>query len=208
MPYDIETLAWLAVLLAIAAGAFVACRALRRWMKQGENQDALPRELASEGAIPRDALHAQRARLGSRLIRDAEQLPAHEREIVHHALWHAMLLEASADGSVDLREIRVITDLFGRMTGRGQSPESVAQSAEGISRRPQATLSEIAKARTASRRAREHILEGAFLLSLADGILIESEANRLGDIADALGFGLEERQFIFAEMANRLEAQA
>lgn len=205
MTYDIETFVWVVALIVGGVLAYVFAKRLRRWVRHGENLDALAPELATEGAIHTDAFLRQRALLGGDLIRDAETLPDHEREIVNHALWHAMLLEAASDGSIDVREVRFVVDFFGKLSGHSISMEDAVEAARRIAGQPQSALKEIAKARHTSQASREHVLEGAFLVSLADGELIQSEADRLGDIADALAFNLTERQVIYQELTNRLE---
>lgn len=205
MNYDIETIAFAAALLAAGLALYLVAVSLRRWVRRGENLDMLAPELATQGAIQAEAFIRQRALLGHDLIRDARALPDHDREIVNHALWHAMLLEAASDGSIDAREVQFVADFFGKLSGRSLRGDIALEAAERIAAHPQQALTEIAKARQAGQAAREHILEGAFLVSLADGELIESEADRLSDIADALGFSLEERQVIYREMTNRLE---
>ncbi len=201
---SVETFLWTAVLLVAAAGVYLAVAALRRRFRHAKNLDALPPELGDAGAVHGDAFLKQRGLLGAELIRDAKKLPDHEREIVHHALWHAMLLEAASDGTIDAREVRFVSDFFGRLSGRRLAMDTATESAEQIAAAPQTALAEIAKARDTSLTSREHILEGAFLVSLADGELIASEANRLGDIADALGLDLTERHVIYQELTNRL----
>ena len=205
MNYDIETIIWAATLLAAGVALYVVARAMRRWIRHGENLDILAPELATRGAIDAQAFSKQRAMLGKELIASAKELPEHEREIVHHALWHAMLLEAASDGSIDAREVRFVVDFFGELSGRAVASEAAIEAAERLAARPQAAIAEIAKAQGASYPSRQHILEAAFLVSLADGELIESEANRLGDISDVLGFSLAERQGIYTELTNRLE---
>ncbi len=204
MPYDIETIFWAAALLATAAGTAFLVMAGRRWLRHGDNLDALSEGLAT-GTMQTRAFVRQRAHLAADLLRDSQKLPAHENEIVHHALWYAMLLEASSDGRIDRREARFIANFFGQLTGRHLIVEGAFEAAENVIQNPHAALVETAKAKNASVKSREHILAGAFLVSLSDGELIESEANRLGDIADALGFDFGERQNIYMEMMNRLK---
>lgn len=204
MPYDIETIIWAAALLVAAAGVTLLVMAGRRWLRHSDNLDALSEGLAT-GTMQADAFMRQRARVAANLLQDVERLPAHENEIVHHALWNAMLLEASSDGRIDPREARFIAHFFGHLTGQSLALKNVFEAAENAAHNPHEALTEIAKAKNASDASREHILAAAFLVTLSDGELIESEANRLGDIADALGFDWSERQAVYTEMMNRLK---
>lgn len=205
MPYDIETFVWAAAFLAAGAVITFLVMAGRRWLRRGDNLDALSEGLAT-GTMQTQAFARQRAKAASNLLRDVARLPTHEKEIVHHALWNAMLLEASSDGRIDPGEARFIAHFFGHLTGQSLVLNSVFEAAESVVHNPQNALNETAKAKSASDASREHILAAAFLVTLSDGELIESEANRLGDIADALGFNWSERQAVYMEMINRLKA--
>lgn len=204
MAYDIETIIWTAALLAAVTALVWFGRAMRRHIRHGGNLDAMPDELSGEGTLGGAGFAGKRSTLGSDLIRAATALPEEERDIVHHALWHAMLLEAASDGSVDPREIRFVAEFFASLSGRKLGADGALEAAGHIAANPRRTLREIAKARGASAGSRRCIVESAMLVSLADGDLIESEANRLGDIADALGFGIDERRAIYAGMTERL----
>ena len=109
-----ELQAWLiaiALILVIAMGARGVVSWHRYW-RHRRNVSTLPDREIVEG-IPRGSLREQRMSLATDLLNDASNLPAHETEVTHHALWMAMLLEATSDGSLDRREIQIVTDLFG-----------------------------------------------------------------------------------------------
>lgn len=206
MTYDIETIVWTAALLAAAVALAWLARGLRRNIRRGGNLGAIPDELSGDGGLMSVADFAgRRASLGNNLIHAASALPAEDRDLVHHALWHAMLLEAASDGGVDPREVRFVAEFFGRLSGRKLPGDSAIEAAEHIASHPQRALTEIAKARETTEASRRCVLESAMLVSLADGELVASEANRLGDIADALGIGLDERRAIYSAMTNRLK---
>lgn len=204
MFYDFETILFAVALMTGIVGIVWLSVVLRKNIRHGGNRGALPGELSEKGSLAGNEFASRRARLGKDLIQAATALPTEERDRIHHALWHAMLLEAGADGSVDPREVRFVAEFFGRLSGRKLPVDSAVEAAGEIAAHPQRALSEIAKARNAAEPSRRCVLESAMLVSLTDGEMIESEANRLGDIADALGFGLEERRAIYSGMTNRL----
>lgn len=204
MAYDIETIVWTVALLASVVTLVWLARSLRRGIRVGGNLNVIPDELSREMGIRQGDFAARREKLGGDLIRAAAALPAQDRDLTHHALWHAMLLEAGSDGAIDAREVRFIAEFFGRLSGRRLAADSAVEAADYIAANPQRALGEVAKARGASPASRRCIIESAMLVSLANGELVESEAARLGDIADALGLGLEERRAIYAQMTRRL----
>ena len=96
--------------------------------------------------------------------------------------------------------------LFGQMTGSEMSPHPVADAAEQVTRAPKAALNEISKARDVSSASKEHILAGAFLVSISDQELADREADCLGDIADALAVNQRDRKAIYDGISRRLTA--
>jgi len=115
-----------------------------------------------------------------------------------------MLLEAASDGSIDHREMRFVAELFGQMTGNKLDHRPVAEAAEDVRRDPKTALAEISKARVVSNASKEHVLAGAFLVSVSDNELADGEADCLGDIADALAINQRERKIIFESITKRL----
>lgn len=208
MAYDVETILLAVALMTGVVGIVWLSVALRKNIRRGSNLGAMPDELSGEGGLSGDDFAGKRSRLGNDLIRVAAALPAEDRGPTHHALWHAMLLEACADGSVDTREVRFVADFFGRLSGRRLPGDSAIEAADHIAAHPQRALGEIAKARHTAPPSKRCVLESAMLVSLADGEMIESEANRLGEIADALGIGLDDRRTIYSDMTRRLRTRA
>jgi uncharacterized membrane protein YebE (DUF533 family) len=201
--YDWET--WLlaiALIVSIAVVGFGFAR-LRRYWRHRRNTGALPQRDSIEH-VQSSLLDQQRTLLASDLLSDASKLPAHEIEITRHALWMAMLLEAASDGSIDHREMRFVAELFGQMTGNKLDHRPVAEAAEDIRSDPKTALAEISKARVVSNASKEHVLAGAFLVSVSDSELADGEADCLGDIADALAINQRERKVIFESITKRL----
>ena len=115
-----------------------------------------------------------------------------------------MLLEAASDGSIDPREMRIVTDLFGQITGNKLDYGPVIESAELVHSDQKSALAEISKASRVSNASKEHILAGAFLVSLSDQTLEYNEAECLGDIAYALAVNQDERKAIYEGITKRL----
>jgi len=203
--YELQTwLIALALIVVIAMGARGVVSWHRYW-RHRRNVSTLPVREIVEG-IPRGSLGEQRNSLATDLVNDASNLPAHEMEVTHHALWMAMLLEATSDGSLDRREIKIVTDLFGQMTGKKLDFRPFVEVAELLQSDPRSALAEISKAREFSEASKQHILAGAFLVSVADRKLAEREANCLGDIADALAINPRDRKAIFDGITKHLSA--
>lgn len=163
---------------------------------------ALPNPNALKQAQP-GALDEKRSALAARLLEDWSRLPEEEIALTRHALWTAMLLEAASDGSIDHREMRFVADLFGRMAGNELDFRPVIQAAELVQRDRKTALAEIAKARKVSKASKEQILGGAFLVSISDHALAETETQCLGDIADALAISRRDRKAMFEGFTRR-----
>ena len=148
-------------------------------------------------------LDEKRDRLASGLLDDWQKLPQHEIELTRHALWMAMLLEAVSDGSIDRREMNFVADLFGKLAGNIVGARPVMEAAEQILGDQRSALSEISKASGISDLSKEYILAGAFLVSVSDHTLAESETDCLGDIADALAVSQRQRKAIFQSITKR-----
>lgn len=204
MTYEVETILLAVALMTAAVAIGWLSLALRKSVRRGGDPGALPNKLSDEAGLASDGFAGRRARLGNDLIGAAADLPAEDRDRVHHALWHAMLLEAAADGNADPKEVRFVAEFFAHLSGRKLPGDSAMEAADDIAAHPQRALAEITKAREAAAASRRWILESAMLVSLSGGEPIQSDANRLDDIAGALGFGLDERRAIYAGMTNRL----
>ncbi|MGI9515320.1 MAG: TerB family tellurite resistance protein [Anderseniella sp.] len=190
------------VVIALAA---LGLAGVRNYLRHRRNASVLP-DPASLQPVEPGMLDKQRAALASNLLNDASKLAAHEIEVTHHALWMAMLLEAAPDGSIDPRKIRAVADLFGQMTGNKLDYGPVIESAELVQSDRKSALAEISKASGVSSASKEHILAGALLVSVSDRTLEESEAELLGDIADALAINQHERQAIYDGITRRLSS--
>jgi len=114
-----------------------------------------------------------------------------------------MLLEAAADGNIDHREMQFVADLFGKLAGAEMDFRPVIKSAELVHGNKKAALTEIAKAGKLSTTAKEHILAGAFLVSISDHALSERETDCLGDIAEALAMGRRDRKATLQGITKR-----
>lgn len=174
-----------------------------RWLKHGGNRSLLPARLMA-GRLRSPLVTRQRALLAADLLRAEKKFSLHEAEMVHHAMWNAMLLEAVSEGQIDHNKVRFVSVFFSQLSGHRLVPEAAAEAAETVLESPHNALTEIGRARDTSWESREYILAGAILTSLADGVVVKSEANRLGDIADALGMERGDRQIIYTELASRL----
>ena len=145
----------------------------------------------------------KRRLLASNLLDGWSKVPADEVEVTRHALWTAMLLEAASDGSIDHREMRFVADLFGQMGGDKIDFRPVIKAAELVESDKKSALREISRASKVSNASKEHILAGAFLVSVSDHALTESETACLGNIADALALHQRERKAIFEGITKR-----
>ena len=201
--YELETLLLLFALIFVIAMTALGIARLWRYLRHRRNAHALPDPTSFEQVEP-GMLDKQRALLASDLLNDASKLPVHEMEVTRHALWMAMLLEAASDGSIDPREMIIIADLFGQMTGNKLDYGPVIESAELVQSDQKSALVEISKASRVSNASKEHILAGAFLVSVSDQTLEYSEAECLGDIADALAINQHERKAICEGITKRL----
>ncbi len=164
---------------------------------------ALPDPDSIEQAGPVE-LDAKRDSIASEILGDWSDVPAGEIEVTRHALWTAMLLEAASDGSIDHREMRFVADLFGQMAGSEMDFRPVIDAAELVQNDKKSALAEISKAKKVSSASKEHILAGAFLVSVSDHALTDHETACLGNIADALGVSQRERKAIFEGITKRL----
>ena len=163
---------------------------------------ALPDKASIEQAQP-EMLDEKRALLAANLLDGWSEIPADEMEVTRHALWTAMLLEAASDGSIDHREMRFVADLFGQMAGNEIDFRPVIKAAELVQNDKKTALNDISKAGRVSKASKEHILAGAFLVSVSDHALTESETACLGDIASALSISQRDRKAIFEDITKR-----
>jgi len=162
----------------------------------------LPNQSSIEQTQP-EKLDEKRTLLASNLLDGWPEIPAHEIEVTRHALWTAMLLEAASDGSIDHREMRFVADLFGKMAGKEMDFRPVISAAELVQNDKKSALIEISKASKVSNASKEHILAGAFLVSVSDHALTDSETACLGNIADALAINQREREALFEGITKR-----
>ncbi|MDA7946806.1 MAG: TerB family tellurite resistance protein [Hyphomicrobiaceae bacterium] len=187
----------------IVAAILIPCIALfivyRRYKKLAKS---LPSPFTIQQTGEKTLVERQQA-LMSNLLEGWAKLPAEEVDVSRHALWTGMLLEAASDGSIDHREMKFVSDLFGRMSGEKMNFRPVIHAAELVERDKKAALAEIAKARDVSNPSKEHILAGAFLVTICDHSLTEAETACLGDIAGALGLSQRERKAMFTNITER-----
>lgn len=202
--YEVGTVIWVAVIICLIGGLVLVIGAVRRTLRMRRNLTTLPAE-TDIGAVGQRALANERALLTNELLEATKTLPQHEVALVHSALWMAMLLETSADGSIDHREIGFVADVFGQITGRRMDIQFVLDAAEDVQRKPQTALQEIAKGQEASLESRQYVLTGAFLVSLMDRSLDSGESDCLGDIADTLRIGPDERKALYSQIMQRLD---
>lgn len=191
-----------AVIIILAIG--VLCVAvLLRYVRFRRIAEVLPDPRAIARAEPM-TLDEKRDLIASGLLDIAAKLPAGELEVTRQALWNAMLLETVSDGSIDPREMRFVADLFSRITGDPVDHQAVGEAAKAARGDRRSALAEIAKARTAGGAAKEYVLAGAFLVTVSDYALADSETDCLGEIADALGIGRRDSEAILSGIAKRL----
>lgn len=175
---------------------------LRKYLRHRRSAHALA-DMASFHQGELGMLDKQCDLLVSDFLNDAPKLSGHEIEVTHHALWMAMLLEAAPGGSTNLRKIKVVADLFGQMTGKKLDYGPIIESIELVQSDQKSALAEISKASGVSNASKAHILAGALLVSVSDRKLEVSEAEFLGDIADALAINQHERQAIYEGITKR-----
>jgi len=162
----------------------------------------LPNPDSIEQAQPA-IIDEKRGLLASNLLDGWSTVPADEIEVTRHALWTAMLLEAASDGSIDHREMRFVADLFGQLGGDKIDFRPVIKAAELVENDKKTALKEISRASRVSNASKKHILAGAFLVSVSDHALTESETHCLGTIADALKINKRDRKAIFEGMTKQ-----
>ncbi len=150
-----------------------------------------------------ELIDEKRELLASNLLDSWSKVPEDELDATRHALWTAMLLEAASDGSIDHREMRFVADLFGQLGGDDMDFRPVIQAAELVESDEKTALREISRASKVSTTSKEHILSAAFLVSVSDHALTESETACLGNIADALAINKSERKAIFEGITKR-----
>ena len=201
---DINTLLYFIapiLLLAILVPCIFLFIVYRRYVRLAK---ALPDPSSIQQTQP-ERLDEKRDSVATILLSDWAKVPEHETAVTRHALWTAMLLEAAADGSIDHREMRFVADLFGQMGGKEVDFRPVIQAAELVQNDKKTALAEIAKAAKVSDPSKEHILAGAFLVSVSDHALTESETDCLGHIADALAISQRDRKAILEGITKRLD---
>ncbi|MGI9387598.1 MAG: TerB family tellurite resistance protein [Methyloligellaceae bacterium] len=200
--FDSEMFPLIAACLIVAA-ILIPCIALfivyGRYKKLAKT---LPDPLSIQQTGEEALVQRQQALMGN-LLEGWAKLPAEEVEVSRHAMWTAMLLEAASDGSIDHREMKFVADLFGQMAGKEMDFRPVIHAAELVERDKKAALGEIAKARGVSNESKEHILAGAFLVTVCDHALTEAETACLGDISGALGLSQGERKSVFKGITER-----
>jgi uncharacterized tellurite resistance protein B-like protein len=200
--YNLDTLPiiiGLIILIAIFVPSILLLILYKKYLRIAK---ALPDQASIEQAQP-ETLDKKRALLASNLLDGWSEIPADELEVTRHALWTAMLLEAASDGSIDYREMRFVADLFGQMAGNEIDFRPVIKAAELVQNDKKTALSDISKASRVSIASKEHILAGAFLVSVSDHALTESETACLGDIANALSINQRDRKAIFEDITKR-----
>lgn len=189
-------------IVALLAIALIA----RRYLKNKSILKRLP-DAKRVGALEQDRLLELRRTLGQRLERDAARLPKHEVELTRHALWLAMLLEAGADDDIDAKETDFVAKLYGEIVSNEPNRRFIRDAGARVLSDRNSALSEIAKASGVSMQSKVHILQGAFLVSIANNVLEPSEANWLREISDALGIIADDRALLFDELADSLDLQ-
>ena len=79
----------------------------------------------------------------------------------------------------------------------------VIKAAELVQNDKKTALNDISKASRVSKTSKEHILAGAFLVSVSDHALTESETACMGDIANALSINQRDREAMFEDITKR-----
>ena len=138
-----------------------------------------------------------RRNLADQLATHAGEVSKHEIELTRHALWYAMLLEAGADDEIDSAEIDFVKKMYGELITNEPSRNMVLEASENAMQSRSSALSEIRRAAAVGWRSKTLILQGAFLVGIANKVLEPTEAKYLHEIADALAIGRRERKLFF-----------
>lgn len=193
---------WIALIIIVAI--LIPCiSALRVYSRYRRVAKTLPAPRVIQQITP-GMLDEKRDALASELLADWQNLPDRDRETTREALWTAMLLEAVSDGNIDPRELDFVADLFERMGTDSAEREPVMEAAERVHGDQKAALGSLSGASAISDPAKEYILAGAFLVSLSDHALAESETDCVGDIADALAISQRDREVMLKGITKRL----
>lgn len=194
------------IVLVVAALGMLAYMAMvvRRRLVASGSQARLTGAMPTEAVSPAEMLELQQA-LGARLAEDARRLPEHEIELVRHALWTAMLLEAGADDNIDAAEIDFVTRFYGQVLPGQTVRHMVADAGHSVRSDRESALRDISKAASVSLSSKRHILQGAFLVTIANDVLEPSEARWLHEIAVALGLSAAEQTVLFQELPGILK---
>ncbi|MEC9367174.1 MAG: TerB family tellurite resistance protein [Pseudomonadota bacterium] len=167
-------------------------------------EKALPDAQAIEKTEAR-IIEQRQSALTQRLLEDWKTVAEDEVELARHTLWTAMLLEAASDGSIDHREMKFVSELFGRMGGQQVDFRPVINAAELVHKDRRSALSEVAKAKRLGAVAKQQVLAGAFLVSVCDHSLSDHELACIMDIANALGISQRDRKIMLGEIRARFE---
>ncbi len=200
--FNLDSLPVFIAFIVIAAILIPSTLLLIVYKKYLRLAKTLPNPESIERAQP-EMIDEKRGLLAATLLDGWSKVPANEVEVTRHALWTAMLLVAASDGSIDHREMRFVADLFGQMGGDKIDFRPVIKAAELVESDKKSALKDISKAARVSTASKEHILAGAFLVSVSDHELRESETACLGNIADALAINRREREAIFEDITKR-----
>jgi uncharacterized tellurite resistance protein B-like protein len=187
------------ILVAILTPSILLLIVYKKYLRLAKS---LPNPNSIEQTRP-EMIDEKRGLLASNLLDGWSKIPADEIEVARHALWTAMLLEAASDGSIDHREMRFVADLFGQLGGDKIDFRPVIKAAELVENDKKTALKEISRASRVSIASKKHILAGAFLVSVSDHALTESETHCLGTIADALKINKRDRKAIFEDMTKQ-----
>lgn len=181
------------IIIAILTPSILLLMMYKKYLRLAK---ALPDPSSIEQAQP-EMIDEKRVLLASNLLDGWSKVPADEVEVMRKALWTAMLLEAASDGSIDHREMMFVADLFGQISGDKIDFKPVIKAAELVESDQKSALRDISRASGVSFDSKKHILAGAFMVSVSDHALTESETHCLGAIADALKINKRERKTIF-----------
>lgn len=197
---------WFALVIIVAI--LIPCiSVLRVYSRYRRVAKTLPNPRSIEQTKPA-TLDQKRDQLATTLLEDWHKVPEQDQDATRRALWTAMLLVTVSDGNIDPRELDFVSDLFSKLAGNspqdGQDLEPAPEAADRIHSDKKSALSEISKASAISTASKDYILSGAFLVSVSDHALAESETDCLGDIADALAIRQRDRKAIFQGITKRL----
>lgn len=181
--------ALLLIVVLIAAIALVA------WARRRARKVYLTKLLPDDAQV--SGFDSDRLRRLSRTLAQAidetgKSLPKHDRELLHNALWHAMLLMAGADREIDDVEIDSVAKLYGDLVSNAPDHESVAESIELAGKDRSTSLVEIGKASGVSSEAKTLVFHGAYLVSVANKELDPGEVALLQEIASVLKLDINE----------------